>query len=66
MSEPQPGLATGARLSGHEVLKFRRAAVADAEAAFKGSKGTRARHYARLRLGRNRRALQAHEEAMER
>ncbi len=51
-------------LSQQDALQLRRKAVAQAEAAFKGSKGRRVRHAARLQLAHNRRALQAIEEAM--
>lgn len=51
------------KLSPSDVLRLRQEAVTSAERAFKGSKGRRARHSARLRLARNRRALQAHQEA---
>lgn len=44
-----------------EVLELRRQAVASAEAQLKGAKGTEARHYARLQLQRNQRALEAME-----
>jgi len=52
-------------LSQSDVLRLRREAVERAEGAFKGSKNRRARHAARLTLARNRRALQALEEAMD-
>lgn len=43
------------------VLGLRREAVARAERVFASAKDRRARHYARLTLARNRRALQAQE-----
>lgn len=43
------------------VLGLRREAVARAEHRFRGAKDRRARHYARLQLARNRRALQGQE-----
>ena len=53
------------RLSQSEVLRLRKQAVASAEAEFKGVTGRRARHYARLQLVRNRRALQAQQETID-
>ena len=53
------------RLSQRDVLQLRQEAVAHAEAAFKGSEGRRARHYARLQLARNRQALLAQEKVMD-
>jgi len=54
-------------LSRSDVLKLRREAVAHSEALLKrnGSKGARARHNARLQLQRDRRALEALQEAMD-
>ncbi len=45
------------------VLEMRQQSVAAAQQALKGAKGTEARHYARLRLQKSRRALEAQEEA---
>ena len=44
-----------------QVLSLRREAAARAEHEFKGAGDRRARHYARIQLVRNRRALQAQE-----
>lgn len=54
-------------LNRSDVLKLRQEAVARSEASLKRnrSKGTRARHTARLQLGRNRRALEALQEVMD-
>ena len=51
------------KLSAKQLLDLRQEAVARAEATFEGSKDRGARHYARLQLARNRRALQALQEA---
>lgn len=52
-------------LSQRQNLKLRQEAVAQAEAAFRGSKDRRARHAARQTLQRNRRALHALEEQVD-
>jgi hypothetical protein len=46
-------------LSGQRLLQLRREAVEVAEQAFRKAKGAEARHYARLQLQKNRRALEA-------
>lgn len=51
----------GEKLNVQQVLDLRRKAVAQAEQQFAGAKNSRARHYARLQLARNRRALEAQE-----
>ncbi len=53
------------RLSQSDVLRLRQQAVAEAEQTIKGSSDRRARHYARLQLARNRRALHSQQEAMD-
>ena len=46
-------------LSGKRLLQLRRVAVEESEQAFRKAKGTEARHNARLRLQKRRRALEA-------
>lgn len=53
------------KLSEKLLLDLRREAVARAETAFKGSTERGARHYARLQLTRNRRALQTLQENLD-
>ena len=46
-------------LSGKRLLQLRRESVEAAEQAFEKAKGTEARHNARLRLQKSRRAMEA-------
>ncbi len=46
-------------LSGKKLLALRRESAEAAERTFRKAKGAKARHYARLRLQKSRRALEA-------